>query len=97
MDDQLDAAQLLRLKTWFASWFSTCRVGKAEERFSIKDAIAFIVDLQIRMYQGEEEPNVESCRESFDKIQDYIKTIHKITILAPDNLKCPIDFSHKYA
>ncbi len=92
--DQLDAAQTLRLKTWYASWFSTCRVGKAEEDFSIKDAIAFLVDLQIRMYQGEEEPNVDSCREQFDKSQDYIKTMHKIAMLTPDDLTYEMNVRH---
>ena len=56
------------------------------------DAIAFLVDLQIRMYQTEEEPNVESCRELFDKTQDCIKTLHKVALLAPDNLEIPFDF-----
>ena len=97
MDDQLDAAQLVRLKTYYASWFSSCRVSKAEERFSIKDAIAFLIDLQIRMDQGEEEPNAESCREFFELTQDCIKTMHKIAMLAPDNLDCPLDFNHRYA
>ena len=95
--DQLDAAQKLRFKTWYASWFTACRVSKAEERFSIKDTIAFLVDLQIRMYQGEEEPNVESCRKSFNKQQGLVKTLHKIAMLVPDDLKWSIDFSHKYA
>ena len=96
MDDQLGAAQLVRLKTYYASWFSSCRVSKAEERFSIKDAIAFLLDLQIRMYQGEEEPNAESCRDFFELTQDCIKTMHKIAMLAPDNLDCPLDFNHRY-
>ena len=95
--DELGAAQFLRFKTWYASWFSNCRVGKADERFSIKDAIAFLVELQIRMYQGEEEPNVEYCRERFDKTQDCIKTLHKIAMLAPDDLKYSFDFRQKFA
>lgn len=48
MDDQIDAAQLVRLKTRFASWFSTYCISKAEERFSISNTIPF-VDLQMRV------------------------------------------------
>ena len=80
-----NAAESLRFKTWLASWFSTCRSGKAEEHYSIKDAIAYCVACQIDMYEREEEPNVESCRKQFDQSQDYIKTMHKISMLTPDD------------
>ena len=95
-EDELSAAQLLRLKTWYASLTSTCRAGKAEERFSIKDVIAFLVHLLIRMYQREGEPDIESCRKLFHQTQDHIKTMHKIAMLAPDSLTFPIDFRHKH-
>ncbi len=90
-----NAAQSLRFKTWLASWFSTCRSGKAEEHYSIKDAIAYLVDCQIETYQKEEEPNVESCRQVFGRSQDYIKTMHKISMLTPDDLTYDVSFRHK--
>ena len=90
-----NAAQSLRFKTWLASWFSTSRSGKAEEHYSIKDAIAYCVACQIDMYEIEEEPNVESCRKRFDESQEYIKTMHKISMLTPDDLTFDVSFEHE--
>ena len=95
--DQLDPAQCLRFKTWSDSWFYTCRAGQAEEKFSIKDAAAWLVDAQIRMYEGEEEPNVETCRKTFDQFQGYIRTFYKIAMLTPDNLTFEMKYGYKFA